>query len=410
MENSKKIFEMALNLSSSWFIKEIDFKPIGKTNGQLDIYIDFKKGSKFLDDAGQECSVYDTVQKKWQHLDFFQHTCYLHARVPRIKTSTGQIRLVQVPWSRPNSGFTLLFEAFALILIKKEMPVNKAASILKVYAPRIWTIFNHWVSRAREKDAPLDIIKVGIDETSSKKGHKYVTLSVDLDKRQVVHVCPGKDEQTVKNFHNYLESKKINPNQITHFAMDMSPAFISGVGKYFPNANIVFDRFHIKKLLNEALDKLRKSERREHQELKNLKWVFLKKPKDLSYEEKHRKFESMESFPKLGEGVRLVELFDDFFDFDNKEQAAAYLAYWCDLAEESGIPPFQKFTHTIKAHWSGILNYTETKINNGILEGINSKIQLAKRRARGFRNINNFINMIYFVVGDLQFDYPLDLI
>ena len=299
MENSKKIFEMALNLSSSWFIKEIDFKPIGKTNGQLDIYIDFKKGSKFLDDAGQECSVYDTIQKKWQHLDFFQHTCYLHARVPRIKTSTGQIRLVQVPWSRPNSGFTLLFEAFALTLIEKEMPVNKAASILKVYAPRIWTIFNHWVSRAREKDAPLDIIKVGIDETSSKKGHKYVTLSVDLDKRQVVHVCPGKDEQTVKNFHNYLESKKINPNQITHFAMDMSPAFISGVGKYFPNANIVFDRFHIKKLLNEALDKLRKSERREHQELKNLKWVFLKKPKDLSYEEKHRKFKAWNLFRNL---------------------------------------------------------------------------------------------------------------
>ena len=89
-----------------------------------------------------------------------------------------------------------------------------------------------------------------------------------------------------------------------------------------------------------------------------------------------------------------------------EEEASGYLAYWCDEVEESGIKPFIKAANTIKAHWSGVINYFQSKLNNGILEGINSKIQLAKKRARGYRNIHNFIDMIYFVAGKLKFDYP----
>lgn len=406
MINSQKLFELALNLEAPWYIKEIKFTPSPGKFGQLGIYLDFVKGAKFIDDEGNHCPVHDTVQKQWRHLDFFQHACELHARVPRIKDSSGAVRLVQVPWARPGSGFTLLFEAFAMALIENEMPVNKAASIMTVYAQRLWTIFNYWVDRALEKDDPSKIIKVGVDETSVKKGHDYVTITADLDKRRVVFVCPGKDEQTIKNLHDYLENKKVNTEQITHFTIDMSPAYMSGITKNFPNAAVVFDRYHIKKLLNEALDNLRKAERREHDQLKGYKYVFLKKQKNLSTKERHGKFELIELFPKLGEGVRLVELFDDFYEFNDKEQAAAFLAYWCDLARESEIYSFQKFAGTVKAHWSGIISYVEAKISNGILEGINSKVQLAKRRARGFRNINNFIKMIYFVAGDLDFNYP----
>ncbi len=112
-------------------------------------------------------------------------------------------------------------------------------------------------------------------------------------------------------------------------------------------------------------------------------------------------------YPKLGEGYRLVQMFKDFWDLENNDEAQGYLAFWCDIAIESGIQPFIKVVKMIKAHWAGIVNYIENRINNGILEGINSKIQLAKKRARGYRNIDNFINMIYFICGDLKFDYPL---
>ena len=115
----------------------------------------------------------------------------------------------------------------------------------------------------------------------------------------------------------------------------------------------------------------------------------------------------LELYPKLGEGYRLVQLFKDFWDIPDKEEAEGYLAFWCDITIESGIFPFRKVVNMIKAHWKGIINYIESKINNGILEGLNSKIQLMKKRARGYRNIDNFINMIYFTCSKLKFDYPL---
>jgi len=186
----------------------------------------------------------------------------------------------------------------------------------------------------------------------------------------------------------------------------MSPAFISGALKHFPEAKIVFDRFHIKKMLNEAVDEVRKEERRLHDVLKGHKYTFLKNPKKLNKRQKHEKEELIEAFPALGTTVRLQELFEDFFLFNEEESASAFLAYWCDMVEESKILPMMKFASTIKAHWSGVINYVQSKVSNGILEGINSKIQLAKRRARGYQNTQNFINMIYFIAGKLEFDYP----
>ena len=112
-------------------------------------------------------------------------------------------------------------------------------------------------------------------------------------------------------------------------------------------------------------------------------------------------------FPTLGEAYRLKELFNDLWDMESEEEATHFLVEWCKEVDASGIEPFKQFSNTLKAHWSGIVNFCETQINNGILEGINNKIQLAKRRARGYRCVRNFINMIYFLCGKLKFDYPL---
>jgi len=299
MKNTNKLFELALQLDASWYVKDIQFKPTkGKSMGRLDIYLDFKKGSRFMDDSEKLCFVHDTVEKTWRHLDFFQHMCYLHARVPRIKTAGGKVSLVQVPWARPNSGFTLLFEAFAMALIENEMPVNKAALILNVYANRLWTIFNYWISRAFSKDDPSAIKHMGIDETSSRKGHNYVALAVDLIEKRTVFVTPGKDETCIKNMRNYLENKGVDLKQITHAAIDMSVPFISGLTKYFPDTAIVFDRFHLKKTINKAMDDLRKTERHHHEELKGSKYVFLKNQKNLTSKQRYLKFELTECLEK----------------------------------------------------------------------------------------------------------------
>jgi transposase len=404
--NSIQLFQLALDLTSPWYIERVEFTEQEAGKRQLNIHINFQKGAKFLDENEHECPVHDTEERSWQHLNFFQYVCFLHARIPRIITNSGKVKTAQLPWARPGSRFTLLFEAFAMLLIENEMPVNKAASILNVYPNRLWNIFKYWIARAFIKDDQSNVKKIGIDETSKQKGHDYVTISADLVERRVIFACKGKDENTVKQLNKHLVSKNVDPEQIESFAIDMSPAYISGVTKNFPKASIVFDRFHIVKHLNDAVDEIRKKERKEHESLKGHKYTFLKKDKDLTYEQKTSKYEFILDYPALGEAVRLREVFNDFWDFDEKEEAAAFLAFWCDLTDESNIIPFKKFTNMIRSHWSGIINYIDAKISNGVLEGINSKIQLAKRRARGYRNIDNFISMIYFIAGKLEFDYP----
>ena len=408
--NSQVLFSMALNLQEPWFINDIQMTiPEGTISGRIDIYIDFKRGYKFKDKNGKETTAYDTVPKEWRHLNFFQHECYIHARVPRIKTEGAGIEIVAVPWARQGSGFTLLFEALSMLLIESEMPVKRAAKLMGIYDTRLWRIFQYWVKKAINADEQKDIRSIGIDETSTRKGHNYLTTAVDMDTRRIIYVTPGKGAETIVNLKNHLIEKGCDPAQIEQACMDMSPAFISGVICNFPNAKITFDKFHVTKIINEAMDSLRKAERKEIEELKGHKYLFLKNDKDLSDDKKELKQYFLISYPKLGEGYRLKEMFNDFWAIKDIDEADGYLSYWCDKAEVSCILPFMKAAATIKAHWSGIINYIQSQLNNGILEGINSKIQLAKKRARGYRNIGNFINMIHFIAGKLKFDYPLYL-
>ncbi len=404
--NSKQIFAVALGLQSPWEIKDIRIEETADNIIEFHIDIKFKRGSKFKLPDGSEGSAYDTIKRTWRHLNLFEHTTYLHCSVPRVKDKSGKVKQVEVPWARKDSGFTLLFESFAMALIEREMPVNKVAELLRVYPKRIWTIFNYWISIAYSEDEQQGVTNIGIDETSSKKGHNYVTIASDLDERRVLFATEGKNKETIKELREHLISKGVLPEEIENISIDMSPAFISGIMEEFPKSSIVFDKFHIVKLLNEAMDEVRKKERREHEILKNHKYTFLKKNGNLSPREKQQREELIELLPVIGKAYRLKELFNDLWEFEDKDEAAPFLSFWCDNVEESGIKPFKEFARMIKLHWSGIINYFDAKISNGVLEGINNKIQLAKRRARGYRNTTNFINMILFIAGKLKFNYP----
>jgi len=412
--NSETLFSMPLGLQTPWQVKDVTFSTDESARSELHLRIGFAPGSRFPDEANNLCPVHDTAERQWQHLSFFEHTCYLHCAVPRITTADGKVRTVDVPWARPGSGFTLLFEALALALIERdsqsyevEMPVNRVAEMLKVNPQRIWTIFNHWISKAKAADDPGTITKLGVDETSTKKGHHYVTLGVDLDEARVIHVTEGKGKATLQSIQQHLEDKGVAKQQVEQISMDLSPSFIAGAAESFPAAQITFDRFHVVKLLNEAMNQVRIAERKEHDALKGHKYTFLKNRAYLSDKKEQALDEMIKLYPTLGEAYRLKVLFNDLWEMPDKPAADAFLRQWCDEVDAAKIPAFMKFANTVRAHWSGIVHFVESHITNGILEGINSKIQLVKRRARGYRNINNFINMIYFLCGKLKFDYPL---
>ncbi len=223
----------------------------------------------------------------------------------------------------------------------------------------------------------------------------------------MIHVTKGKGKATLQSIQQHLETKGVEKEQVKQISMDLSPSFIAGAAESFPAAQITFDRFHVVKLLNEAMDQVRITERKEHDALKGHKYTFLKNRKNLSAKKERALDEMIKLYPTLGKAYRLKVLFNDLWDMPDKPAANAFLRQWCHEVDAAGIPAFTKFANTVRAHWSGIVHFVESRITNGILEGINSKIQLAKRRARGYRNINNFINMIYFLCGKLKFDYPL---
>ena len=405
--NSADIFTLALGLQEPWFVEEVTLLNVDDSNKkELHIRINFQKGHEFQFDDGYKGKGYDTYERTWRHLDFFQHKCYLNARVPRVELPDGKVRQVSVSWARPGSGFTLLFEAYSMLLIESEMPVSKVATCVRATATRIWRVFNYWIERAKRQDDLSDVCEIGIDETSSKKGHSYVTAFVDMDKRRVIDVQPGKDSETITGFVEQLEIKGGDRKQIEQVCIDMSPAYIAGACKMFQNSQITFDKFHIIQHLNKAMDEVRKKERAGNELIKNHKYTFLRLNKNLSQKKRNELDYITMMYPHLGEAYRLKEMFLDVFRIQDSEQAKGYMQFWCDMVIESGIQPFKKFVNLIKAHWFGIVNYFESKLTNGILEGINSKIQLAKKRARGFRNINNYMNMIMFTCGKLKFDYP----
>ena len=332
--NSQEIFTIALGLEAPWFIKEIKFDD---SNSRLDIYIGFTRGHCFSIDDDSLSTAHDTVGRSWQHLNFFQHTCYLHARVPRVKQSDGSVKTQSVPWARPNSGFTLLFEAFSLLLIENEMPVNKAAEIVRVNPHRLWTVFNYWISKAHREDIVEQPQQIGFDETSTRKGHNYLTTMVDLQERRVLFATEGKGADCIERSVEYLEQKQVETKDIKQVCIDMSPAFISGCMKHLPDAAVTFDKFHVVKEVNKAMDELRKLERKGNELLKGHKYTLLKNK--LSPRLQHERDILLEYYPLLGEGYRLKQLFAEFWELRDREEAESYLAYWCDIADESGIQP-----------------------------------------------------------------------
>lgn len=400
-----ELLQIALMLAPPWQVVACD---MDATLNRVDIDLNFTRGSRFTcSKCGQtDCEVHDTENKTWRHLNFFQHETYLHARVPRTDCPKCGVRLVNVPWARPDSGFTLLFEAY-IMMMAPSMAVKKIGELVSEHDTRLWRILRHHVKDARSQADYSAVTKVGVDETSSKRGHEYVSVFVDLDESRVIYATKGKDHKTVEDFKTDFCAHRGNPETVADVCCDMSPAFIKGITEYLPNSDITFDKFHVLKILNEAVDAVRRQEQKETDELKNTRYIFLKNPETLTNKQS-KKLEEIKLKDRNLKTMRAYQIRLNFQDFWNQpsELAEPYLKKWYYWATHSRIEPIKEAAYTIKRHWHGVLNWFRSQINNGILEGINSMIQAAKARARGYRNTDYLITMIYLLNGKLKFNLP----
>jgi transposase len=293
-----------------------------------------------------------------------------------------------------------------ILMLAQSMPILKVARMLDEHDTRIWRVIIYYVKKSRAREDFSKVSVIGIDETSFKKGHKYVTIVADVENSKVIYVCEGKDSSTLTRFNEDLTNHGGLPTMIQSISCDMSPAFINGISTEFPDAKITFDKFHVMKIMNEAVDEVRKQEQSTIKELKNSKYLWLKNEGNLSEKQKERFLNLKNQNLKTVRAHNIKLSLQEFWDSQNRKEAAQYLKKWYFWATHSRLIPITEAANTVKKHWDGILNYFDSKITNGILEGINSIVQLQKRNARGFKNVLYFINMIYLKLGKLKFELP----
>ncbi|QUN31980.1 ISL3 family transposase (plasmid) [Cupriavidus sp. KK10] len=397
-----KLFEAALGVSDPWFVREVDFNAQTRT---LTIQIDFVAGSRFShpEVAGGH-PVHDTVTKRYRHLNFFEHDCYLEVRTPRVKLPDGRVALVEPDWAGKLSGFTLLFEAM-VVALAQQMPFSAVARTVGESWHRVYAICERYVDLAVAELDLADMTAAAVDETSYRRGHNYLTLVADADARKVVFVTEGKDAATVGKFAEHLREHNAAPEQIGAVSIDMSPAFIKGVGEHLPNARITFDKFHVVAHASAAVDKTRRIEQKTDPSLKGLRWTLLKDRDGLPAAQR-ADLDALIANVTTKRTARAWLYREQLRDILERKQinvVSAMLEQWCTNVMRSKVEPMKEVARMIRKHFDGIVAWTQTRQTNGFLEALNGLFQAAKRKARGYVSFKTMRTVIFLIAGKLDF-------
>lgn len=410
------LFTSALGLQPPWAVRDVR---LDTARHRIDFDVECRQALLACPACGAPSQkVHDRLTRSWRHLDFFQYEAWLHADVPRVRcTSCGKTTQISVPWAREGSGFTLLFEALALTMCQ-DLPVRQAARALRVRDKQLWRRIEHYVTQARRQQDMKQVRIVGIDETSLRRGHNYVTVVHDLDAKRLLFCTEGRDHQTIGAFAEDLRAHGGEPTAIAHACMDMSAAYLKGATAHLPNALISYDRFHIVKLAGEAMDEVRTSEwkteqARVEQELghltpkqrRSILWGMRRNPAGWSATQLQAMHWLQRANLKTARAWRLKmalrEVFAHARVHNHAEAASAELKAWLSWARRSRLEPFKRLAATLKTHFDAVVRGMLDHRSNAFVEAMNGLMQQAKRAARGFRTAANFIAIAYLRLGKL---------
>ncbi|MDF2652020.1 MAG: family transposase [Paenibacillus sp.] len=399
MEQELNMYQVALGIEEPWYVsyRDLDMETL-----TLHVGLNFRRGAEFAcPNCGKSCKVFDVVDedRMWRHLNFWQYQTVLHARLPRVKCGAcGKVLTVIVDWARPQAGLTWRFESYVMELMK-EMPVAAVAREVNEHDTRLWRVLRYYVDRAMAKMDMTHVKRIAIDETSSRRGHQYITLFVDVDTKKLLFATEGKGADGLLTFRSFLSERNVDAGQIEEFCCDMSAAFISGIEQHFPKASITFDKFHVMKMVNESVDQVRREEQKEVDELKKSRYVWLKNEDNLTPSQKEKLVKLKDMNLLTGRAYRIKLALQEMYP---ALLADLYFSSWYRWAVRSQINPMVEVAKSLKRHEEGILRWFRTKMTNGLLEGLNSLVQATKRKARGFRTVDNFIAMAYVTVNKLK--------
>ena len=404
--NYEEMFAQSIGLTDPWAIERADFDE--KTR-EVHVYVKARKTAKYpCPKCGKMCERYDDeeTERVWRHGDVVFFPCYVHCRRPRIKCSDG-IHVVTAPWSRPGSRYTMLFESYAMLLVKS-MPVNQARKVLRISHTSLTFILRYWVRKAVREEDLSEVRSICVDETSFRKGQSYVTVVSDAGKRRVIDVEEGRDIGAVERFSYKLEEKGGDSKKIRTYISDMSTAYESARDMCFPNATQIVDKFHVKQLMLQALDEVRRKEQgnRVSRSKRSGSKLLMIPESRLSEQQQARINELSKQYPQTGRAYRMVQVLDEMYKCQSPDAAERVFDRMISWLRRSRLEPMKKVALSLKQRKETILSYFRYRVTNAIAEGINSLIQAAKRKARGYRTFEGYSCMIYLVVGKLKLDCP----
>lgn len=409
VENFAEMMAGSLRLEEPWYVEHAQFDAHEMA---VRIYVSARKT------AAIACPVcggptkrngYEKNERIWRHGDCLFYPCYVHSRRPKVLCPKCGSKQVNAPFERKNSRFTLLFEGFAMMVLA-DAPIAKAATWLRCDEKSLTKIMRYWVNKAVDSMDLSEIALLAIDETSFKRGHKYVTLIIDAAKRRVIDVEEGRDGKTVELFADKLLAKGGEAEKVKAVTSDMSKSFLPAIEKHFPNAENIIDKFHVKKVLIDALDEVRKAEQKtvvDKKELFRGRRLFMIPKARLSPEQGSQLAGMSKRYPQTGRAYRIVAGLDDFYASRTVEEAESAFRGLYSWMRRCRLKPMKRAAETLMRHKTKILAYFKNRLTNAICEGINSMIQAAKRKARGFHTFEGYSSMIYLVAGKLSLDTPM---
>lgn len=406
--NFQGMFEQSLGLKDPWHITKAVFD---EQERAVHLYISGRKTAQYsCPECGTLCSRYDEEEDEriWRHADVVLYPCYVHSRRPRVNCKEHGIHVVKAPWARsPYARFTLKFEAYAMLLVQT-MSMNEARRLLRISRTAMLHIAEYWVEKAIREDDLSSITRLSIDETSFRRGHSYVTVIGSPEQKRVIGVEEGRDVAAVERFSQSLEERKGDCAKIRYVSMDMSQSYKAGANLCFPSATIVYDRFHVKKLVLDGMDEVRRQEQgRKFARSKSAGKKLMMIPEHRMNEQQREKMQKLSrEYPKTGRAFRMVQQLDDLYFCQNRLEAESVMRRLTSWMMHSKLEPMKRVAASLRRHKDEIMTWFEQRISNAFAEGINSLIQTAKRKARGFHTFYGYRTAIFLAVGKLSLAYP----
>lgn len=409
--DDRTLYQTVLGLEAPWRVAAVRVE----TEAEEIVVRVEREGTEALrcPECGREAPGYDRAEeRRWRHLDTCQYRTILTARIPRVNCREHGVRQIRVPWAEDRSRFTALFEALAIRMLR-ETTLSGMAELMRISWHEAEGIFQRAVQRglARRTEEPVGVL--GVDETSFQKRFEYVTVVADLEGRRVLWVGDHRRQATLQGYWDSLPPD--HRSQVKVVVMDMWDPYIAATRDGLPEgtAKIVFDRFHVVQHLNLAVDAVRRAEQRELRQagaleraraLKGTRFVLLRGQKRRTEADEERIRQLREAGLKVGLAWALKEQALEFWRCPTATSALQYFEEWERQVEASGLKPMQRVAATMRRYMYGILAYLWYPYTNALTEGLNSKIQEIKYRARGYRNRENFRLAILFHCGGLAMD------